>query len=370
MSRIVISAVSLRKGGTLTILRQCLSYLSEHSQRTGDEVIALVHQRSLCDYLHIRYIELPEAIASWSSRLRCEYRELYQLSLELGPVDLWLSMHDTTPRVQARRQAVYCQTSFPFLRWHWRDFRYDPKIPLFALFTRLVYRYRVHHNDYLIVQQEWLRTGLSRMLGVDLERFIVAPPAAPSLTLEPGRASTGDTPYTFLYAATADVHKSFETLCRASELLEQRVGKGRFRSLLTLSGQENKYAAALYQRWRGCASIEFVGFQSREDLLQLYAQTDCMVFPSRVETWGLPLSEFKAYGRPMLVSDLAFAHETTQGAEAVGFFPVEDAEALADEMQRLLEGDHSRLRAVPVQPKGAPTAANWEELFRILLADL
>jgi len=177
MSRIVISAISLRKGGTLTILRQCLEYLSQRSAQTGDEIIALVHRRDLCDYPNIRYIELPEAISSWGSRLSYEYRKLLPISEELAPVDLWLSMHDTTPRIKARRQAVYCQTSFPFMRWRFRDFRYDPKIPLFALFTRLVYRYRVHHNRYLIVQQEWLREGLSKLLGVAPERFIVAPSA-------------------------------------------------------------------------------------------------------------------------------------------------------------------------------------------------
>ena len=102
MSRIVISAISLRKGGTLTILRQCLEYLSQRSAQTGDEIIALVHRRDLCDYPNIRYIELPEAISSWGSRLSYEYRKLLPISEELAPVDLWLSMHDTTPRIRCR----------------------------------------------------------------------------------------------------------------------------------------------------------------------------------------------------------------------------------------------------------------------------
>lgn len=370
MSRIVISAISLRKGGTLTILRQCLEYLSQRSAQTGDEIIALVHRRDLCDYPNIRYIELPEAISSWGSRLSYEYRKLLPISEELAPVDLWLSMHDTTPRIKARRQAVYCQTSFPFMRWRFRDFRYDPKIPLFALFTRLVYRYRVHHNRYLIVQQEWLREGLSKLLGVAPERFIVAPPAAPVLELQDRVAHDEATPYTFLYAATPDAHKNFETLCQASALLEKRVGKGRFRTVLTISGKENKYAQSLYERWGSCESIVFRGFLSREELRQQYADTDCMVFPSRIETWGLPLSEFKGYERPMLVSDLPFAHETTSGAKAVAFFPPENATRLSQLMQEMLEGDTRELHPVPVRSKGEPTAASWAELFDLLLAGL
>ena len=58
---IVISAVNLRKGGTLTVLRDCLQYLSG---RKDLHVTALVHRKELCDYPGIKYIELP-----WSMRV-------------------------------------------------------------------------------------------------------------------------------------------------------------------------------------------------------------------------------------------------------------------------------------------------------------
>ena len=103
MKQIVISAVNLRKGGTLTILRQCLAFLSEWAPSKGYEVIALVHQRELADYPNIRYIEIPWAIEGWGKRLWCEYVTMGRIARELGPIDLWLSLHDTTPRVKARR---------------------------------------------------------------------------------------------------------------------------------------------------------------------------------------------------------------------------------------------------------------------------
>ena len=49
MKQIVISAVNLRKGGTLTILRQCLAFLSEWAPGAGYEVVALVHRQELAD---------------------------------------------------------------------------------------------------------------------------------------------------------------------------------------------------------------------------------------------------------------------------------------------------------------------------------
>lgn len=79
---IVISAVNIRKGGTLTMLRECLTYLSGLAQDWN--VIALVHDRSLCDYDGIEYIELPDTIRSWGRRLWCEYVTMQGISRELA----------------------------------------------------------------------------------------------------------------------------------------------------------------------------------------------------------------------------------------------------------------------------------------------
>ena len=118
MKHLVISAVNIRKGGTLTVLRDCLRYLSGRSEL---RVTALVHKRDLCDFPGIDYIEIPWSIDGWGKRLKCEYVTMKGISEKLQPVDLWLSLHDTTPNVVAKRQAVYCQTSFPFLKVQLRD---------------------------------------------------------------------------------------------------------------------------------------------------------------------------------------------------------------------------------------------------------
>lgn len=364
---IVISAVNLRKGGTLTILRSCLSYLSTLAAGGDYRIVALVHLRNLADFPHIEYIEIPWAIEGWGKRLWCEYVTMNSISKELGDIDLWLSLHDTTPRVKARRQAVYCQTSFPFYKWKWRDLRFDYKVPLFAMFTRYAYRINIHRNHYLIVQQEWLRKGFSQMFSLPYERFIVAPPERKTISEQPTvqRSSV----YTFFYASTADCHKNFETLCRAAEMLEAEVGNGQFQVILTLSGTENKYAHWLYKKWGSVVSIKFAGFMNKQTLFDTYAQTDCFVFPSQIETWGLPISEFMAYEKPMLLSDLPYTYETAAGSKHTAFFPSGDAYALKQEMKKLLTGDESSLRSVKKTPIAEPTVDSWADLFSKLLAE-
>jgi glycosyltransferase involved in cell wall biosynthesis len=365
MKTIVISAVNLRKGGTLTILRNCLEYLSSLDMEEY-RIVALVHQKELALYPHIEYIEIPWAMKNWIFRLWCEYVTMRKISKHLSPVYLWLSLHDTTPNVIAERQSVYCQTSFPFYRWKLRDILFDYKIVLFSLFTRYAYKINIHRNKYLVVQQQSLREGFSRIFKIEPSRFIVAPPELSNSDLQ--KDMDKHIPcQNFLFVSTPDVHKNFETLCRAAELLEKEIGKNKFKVSITISGSENRYARYLKRRWGKVDSIEFAGFMKREKLYEYYRDADCLIFPSKVETWGLPISEFSVSNKPMLLADLPYAHETAAGSERTAFFNPFDSYDLKAKMQRLIEGDDSSLEKIGVRSIDPPLANTWAELFKILL---
>ena len=363
--RVVVSAVNIRKGGTLTVLKDCLGYLSS---REDLQVTALVHKQELCDYPNIHYIEIPWSIQGWGKRLKCEYVTMKGISEQLPETDLWLSLHDTTPNVKAKRQAVYCQTSFPFLKVKARDFLMNKKIPLFALFTQFAYKKNVHRNKYLIVQQNWLREGLSKKLHVDKDRFIVAPPKfeVPAIV---NTNKEGEKPALFFFPASPDCHKNFETLFEAAEIIEKKLGAGVFKVVVTIRGDENKYASWLNKYWGNVSSIDFRGYLSKDALYDLYGKADCLLFPSRIETWGLPISEFKPTGKPMILADLPYAHETAAGAERVAFAPVRKARAWAKQMELVIRGKITNfVRIMPTRYE-APFAPSWEALFELLLND-
>lgn len=324
----VVSAVNLRKGGTLTILRNTLRHLSGRSDL---RVYALVHDKSLCDFPGIEYIEFPNTSKSWVRRLWCEYVTMHKVSEDLSPVWMWLSLHDTTPRVVAEHQEVYCQTSFPFLKWTLRDLLMDPKVPIFATFTRWAYRINVRRNDCLIVQQEWFRDALAAELKLPADKFKVIPPTFETEEIEPAPVSY-DVPM-FFYASTPDCHKNFETICEAARKLEDTVGKGRFKVVVTVNGDENRYARWLKRRWGDVTSIDFAGHMSKSVLYGHYAAATAFIFPSRIETWGLPISEYIGIGGgAMFLADEPYAHETAAGFPSARYFETCNADALKELM--------------------------------------
>ena len=287
-----------------------------------------------------------------------------RISKGLPETELWLSLHDTTPRVEARRQAVYCHTSFPFMKIRARDFVMDAKIPLFAILTKYAYRFFSRRNAYMIVQSSWMRDALSGLIRFDKERTIVAPPAFKELAIP--KVSSLGLPL-FLYPSTADCHKNFETFCEAARLLERRIGLGRFRAVITVRGDENRYACWLRKHWKDVDSLEFRGLLSREELARYYGKAACLVFSSRAETWGLSITEFLPTGKPMILADLPYAHNTAAGAPNVAFFPVLDAEALAQRMKEVLDGSFTSFSRADAKPVAPPCASGWETLFELLL---
>lgn len=363
---IVISAVNLRKGGTLTILRECLSFLSGSKWTKKYRIVALVHKKELALYPNIEYVEIPDTVKSWWRRLWCEYVTMYFLSKRWDPVYLWFSLHDTTPNVQTERQAVYCQTSFPFLKCRWQDWIFDYKIVLFSLFTRFAYQINIKRNRYLIVQANWLRKGLADMFRLPQDRFIVAPPEL-KIPRNISSFSTKEC-FTFFFPATPDCHKNFEQLSEATRLLEEELGRGKFQVWITINGKENRYTRWLYQKWGKLDSLKFFGFMNKEKLYATYTATDCLVFPSWVETWGLPISEFAVFGKPMLLADLPYAYETAAGCSNVAFFNPSDPQILKEQMKWLIQKDTSFLTTVPKTAILEPVAYTWDELFERLLS--
>ena len=369
MRKIVISAVNLNKGGTLSILRDCLSYLSTNIASEEYEVVAIVYDKKLAFYPNITYIETQWPKQRWLNRLWFEYVSMKKISQDLGDVYLWFSLHDTSPFVKAERQAVYCHNSFFYYRWRLKEFLFAPKIVLFSLFTKYIYKTNIKSNDYVVVQQEWFRSEFVKMFGLERNKIIISPPerkeevilANENLVLDKNNIS-------FLFPASADSHKNFEIIFAAVQLLEER-GVSNINIIVTITGDENKYTRWLYEKYNGLKSIHWIGFLKKSDLLYYYENVDCLLFPSKVESWGLPISEFSAYNKPMILADLPYAHEAASGADQVSFFNVNDADQLSGLIKCISEKDYSLFKEIPKLVLEEPLALGWSQLFSMLLTD-
>lgn len=362
--KIIVSAVNLVDGGPLIILRKCLEALSRYVIAHNVEVVALVHNKDLCDYPNITYIEIPWAKKNWLYRIYCEYFYFKTISQKLTP-RLWLSLHDMTPKVKAPVRAVYCHNATPFYHPTFTDARYNYKEFLFSLFYRFLYQINIHENKFVIVQQKWLKDAFVKMFDLEDSKVIVAKPIESiDNKLLTNIRSHKET--LFFFPAFPRTFKNFEVICEACRKLEKK-GIINYRVILTLNGTENRYAKSIYKRYNQLKTISFCGLLPKEQIDALYEKTDCLIFPSKLESWGLPISEFAVFKKPMIVADLPYAYETATGAEQVCFFNPYDSDELAERMEEVINNNNSHFNPVLASESDSLTVVSWEELFNKLL---
>lgn len=361
---IVISAVNLVEGGTLTILRQCLEYLSDKLEISQDfKVIALVHDKNLCEYHNIEYVEFPSSKRRWINRLYFEYFYFNKLSKKLKPY-LWLSLHDMTPSVNAKKRAVYCHNPTFSYKPQIKELKFGYKLWIFSMFYRFLYRVNIKKNDYVIVQQDWIRDSFMKMYKLKREKILVAYPKSKDMSLKISDRKSDR--IVFFYPSLSRVFKNFEAICRAVELLGKK-GINNYEVILTIDGSEDKYSRWICETFSYLDNIKFAGLMPYEKVVETYEKCSCLLFPSRLETWGLPISEFAVYDKPMIISDLPYAKETASSAKKVSFFDPMDAKSLADKMELVINNQLESFKECPKKEILSPFAQSWEEIFNILL---
>ncbi|MFG6535321.1 glycosyltransferase [Sulfitobacter sp. 1A16787] len=363
--RVVISAVNFTEGGPLTVLRDCLRAAA--ATLPEDWVIeALVHDAKLVNVPRVQLKEFPEAKKSWFKRLHLEWSG-FRHAFRSEPVDLWLSLHDVTPRVDATRQAVYCHNPAPFYDLPLCEAFRDPKLWLFNRFYGQLYGAFIRHNTWVIVQQQWLRDAFKQRYGA--LPVVVANPdvvAIPTRTATPTKLKSSV--YIFLYPTLPRVFKNVETVLDAMLLLAAD-GLTGVELRVTLKGDENAYARRLYERYHDTPGVRFIGRQTAEEMVEQYAGASAVLFPSKLETWGLPVSEAKAWGKPLLVADLSYAYETVGDYDQVGFLSATEPEIWAQEMTAMVRGEW-RPDGGKAPSVDAPYVNNWPDLWALLIKDL
>jgi glycosyltransferase involved in cell wall biosynthesis len=321
------------------------------------EITALVHKASLIDLPGIRYIERPEIKKSWIRRLHFEYIESRGLAKDLK-ADYWFALHDISPRVGKVRQAVYCHNAMCFYRMSWKEIFFEPKLLAFSLFYGLLYRLNIEANEAVVVQQNWIRNEFAKRF--DAKNIVVAHPIDQNEKKISTRSSLATN---FLYPSFPRVFKNFETLLDAWEILSKD-DNWHGNLTITLSGNENRYARYLGKRYSHLRNLTFAGILDKYEMQEIYKISDCLIFPSKLETWGLPLSEAISYDLAILAADLPYAHEAIGSYKKASFFQPSSKIELAEKMRKISQGklEFSATHQEFVPP---PYACNWTTLFAL-----
>lgn len=361
MKKIVISGINITNGGAKSVYDDLLDTIVSTGLYKRYQFIVLVSKKELfkkyVSYFNI--IEFPKSKQHWINRIYYEYFYFKKLSKKIKP-DVWLSMHDMTPNVVANKRYVYCHNPSPFYNMKLSEAKYGWKYYLFSKLYKYLYRINIHKNTAVIVQQNWMADAFKKMYH--LNNIIVAKPSV--TTVKVPKMNKKNKKFSFIYPSFPRPFKNFEVLCEATKKLDEEGLIDKFEVFITLDGTENSYSRMLKKKYGNILNLNFIGLQSRENLYKYYSRLDCLVFMSKLETWGMPITEFKVTKKPIIAADLPYAYETVGNYDIVSFVNTDDSTSLSIMMNNAINGDklgeNHRIISDHIYAK------NWEDLFKII----
>jgi glycosyltransferase involved in cell wall biosynthesis len=198
------------------------------------------------------------------------------------------------------------------------------KVRLRIAVERLWLRFRLQKGMRLIVQTPSMQGVTKNALGVlphVLPFFAYADPKPPS---RPDRVAG------FLYPATADKHKNHMNLLAAWKLLYESGVHAELH--LTVDGNREVLEIISRLKKTGVAIINH-GHLTQSQLSNLYGRCAALIFPSLVESLGLPLMEAQAVGLPVIASERDYVRDVIVPAET---FDPQSAVSIARAVRRFL----------------------------------
>lgn len=364
MKTIVLSGINLHSGGTLSIYYDMLNAFIELNLHKKFKIVCYVYKTDLFEKYrqYVDIVEISDSKGNYLRRLYYENVYFRKVSKKMN-VFIWISVQDLTPNVISDKLFTYCHNPMMFYKFRRGDIIYGKRLLLFKLLYKYVYKLNIHKNTSVVVQQDWIRKEFEKIYKID--NVLVARPLQKEINLED---HSKEDIKTFIFASQATFFKNFEIICEAVKLLNQEGYKDKFKVQLTINGSENNYSSDVKKRYSDINGIEWLGLLTRDVLFEKYEQSNCMIFPSRLETWGLPISEYKNTGKPIILSDLPYAHETIGSYSKVAFFDPGDARQLANIMKCVIDGDLYLFHNTKETTISEPYVSSWEDFWKYVIS--
>lgn len=321
--RTLVFDVAATEGGALTILE---SYHKKALLDTSNYWVFVISTPILKKTENIEVLNFNWVKKSWFHRLFFDYVTA-PLLVKKYMADSILSLQNTTiPRTKIP-VSIYFHQTVPLSKIRFK-LRKNPKLWLYQNVVNIFIANSLKKADKVIVQSQWIADSIHIKWGINRQKITIQSPV-----FETDKIYTKQTkkPFKFIYPAAPYDYKNHIVIIKALNLLKNQSPKilDKIHVSFTITGRENRYAQSMYALAKSQQlPIDFLGPLSHNVLLTEMAQS-ILIFPSKLESFGLPLLEAKTIGAPIIASDQPFSRDILSSYRRGCYFETDDWQSLA-----------------------------------------
>lgn len=340
---LVIHAPNVHRGGGKALLLPLL----EAAVKQQSSAALLDHRMEVPQELR-RVIAITWVAPTILGRLAGEWtlRRLVQDS------DTVLCFGNLPPLFKIRgRVVVFVQNRYLVDRCRLDGF--PRRVKLRLMVERLWLRLCRAHAHSFIVQTGSMQRALERVLGRTVEVMALLPDFSGYHSRNSEAEPHGTRTYDFLYAATGEPHKNHVNLLEAWKLL---ASEGLYPSLcLTISETDYPDLFRMIEQAKVDHRLNILNVPatSRSDMEKLYTQAQALVYPSLLESFGLPLIEANRAGLCIVAAELDYVRDLVNPNET---FDPRSPQSISRAVKRFLK-----------VPEEAPRILTSDEFLNRLL---
>lgn len=358
---IFVNATAAKEGGALTILRQFLSAINL-SNKNCIYYIFISNIMLFDDIDGIQFVQIDTS-NGWS-RFKWDYLGMRRWAVKrnLRP-DVIVSFQNTGVKFHDVPQIIYYHQMLPLVSYKWNPLRkkeqtyffYKNIYPLFVWFF-------LSEKVKIVTQLECIKIAFSNKFKVFCNNIYVFRPDITAIDFNEFSAiDFKDKRFHLFYPASTHIYKNHIDIVLAMRLLSERGYGDDIRVHFTCVKDTSIYFVRQINKFGIDDMFVFEGVIPFEKVIGFYKSVDALLFPSYIETFGLPLIEAASMGLPVLCNDLPFTREVLESYSGVKFIELHNSLKWSQEIELLLQ--NKKKRFLPLQIKDQSEWGNFLELI-------
>ncbi|WP_220766158.1 glycosyltransferase, partial [Shewanella sp. MBTL60-112-B2] len=326
---------ALGKSGALTILKQFIKHASlDHRYHY---FCFIPKGLNLQKSNNVSFVEVSKL--GWFKRILWDsyFFEKQLKTHGVNPVKI-ISLQNTSINSD-KEQIIYLHQPLPFSSVRWSFLKKEQfKLFLYKHFYKFFILLYVRNNTVFVVQTNWMKSALCSTSNINENRVHVIKPdiELPNVVPDDNPKKTASIHHTLLYPATPLFYKNHQIILDSLKIIKARNEISNIKFQVTFKPEEYKSFSESVNQYGLNDNVDYLGTIPYGELIQKYQSASMVLFPSYVETFGLPLAEGATLRKPVLCSDFPFSRDVLNGYPGATYLDYKDPLAWADAITNTL----------------------------------